>query len=90
MSSLDIFLRRRLGTFIQQERLVQMAGLGAKPIPTEPDELGNVLVLVTRGDGLPEIKVVRPDGTGAQRHPPSREPRGGATMSMRRVPVRLC
>lgn len=62
MRILDSFLRRRLGTFIQQARLVQMDGLGAAPIPTEPDELGNVLVLITRGDGLPELKVVRPDG----------------------------
>jgi hypothetical protein len=49
-------------TFIQQQRVAQMAGLGAHPMPTQPDEYGDVLVLVTRGDGLPELKAIAPDG----------------------------
>lgn len=50
------------GTFIQRRRVAQMAGLGAQPLPTEPNEYGDVLVLVTRGDGLPELKAIAPDG----------------------------
>ncbi len=49
-------------TFAQQRRVAQMAGLAARPLATEPDEYGDVLVLLTRGDGLREVKAIAPDG----------------------------
>lgn len=50
------------GSFAQQQRVVQMGALGASPLATAPDEYGDVLVMVTRGDGLPEVKAIAPDG----------------------------
>src|SRR4051812_42228528 len=39
-----------------------MDALGAKPTATAPNEYGDVLTLVERGDGLPELKAIAPDG----------------------------
>jgi hypothetical protein len=50
------------GSFIQRRRVAPMAGLGARPLATAPDAYGDVLVMVTRGDGLPELKAIAPCG----------------------------
>lgn len=50
-------------TFAQQRAVIQMAALGADPRPTQDrNEFGDMLVLVTRGDGMPKVKAVESDG----------------------------
>jgi hypothetical protein len=50
-------------TFAQQSAIAQMKALGASPLATEDrNEYGDVLVLVTRGDGMTEVKAVESDG----------------------------
>ena len=49
-------------TFAQRRVIAQMQALGANPLQAVPDEHGEVLVLVARGDGTIEVKAIQANG----------------------------